>query len=334
MKRNWLWLAGPWALFLALAIGWSAYWHIVAGEAERRLSAWVAQQQGVGASASVGAITRRGFPMLLRLELRDLSYAPARGGWRLASDRADFHLNLLNTEHLTIEARAPIVITRADGAATRVEAEALIATWRTRGGRLAQAGVEGDNLVLDDPAREGALGVRKLVANLRPDARAPGAYQFAVDAQVVTLPRPVRSFEAFGAQVQALRAAIVIEQGASLLRAGANDPLGPWREAGGRLRFEALALDWGPLQTTGTGEGALDGERRLSGALSFPIERPAPVLTALANGPGMDESARRALALLAAGYALSGEDITLDVEAREGRLRLEGLTVRPLPPVY
>jgi hypothetical protein len=74
-----------------------------------------------------------------------------------------------------------------------------------------------------------------------------------------------------------------------------------WREAGGKLRFEALDLQWGPLQTSATGEGELDALRRLEGRLVIPVARPAPVLSAIANGENVSNNARSALQLLAAG---------------------------------
>lgn len=334
MKRNWLWLIGPWALFLALAGGWIAYWMIVAGEAERRLDALIAEQRAAGASAEIGGVVRRGFPALLRLELRDIAYAPARGGWRMSTARADLHVNLLNTEHVSVEARAPIAFARADGAVTELRADALIASLRTAGGALAQAGVEADNVTLDDRAREGVLSADRVVFNVRPDARAAGEYQVAFDAQALTLPRPVRSFESFGTEIAAMRAAVVVSQGAALLESADGDPLGPWRDAGGELRFEALVLNWGPLETTGAGRGGLDAERRLRGELEFPIEEPARVFTAIASDPRIDEDARQALRLLATAFQISGDDINLDVEARDGVLRLEGVRVRTLDPVY
>ena len=100
------------------------------------------------------------------------------------------------------------------------------------------------------------------------------------------------------------------------------------------MRFDALSIDWGPLEATGTGEARLDAERRIEGQLSLPIEHPAPVITALANARGVSADARRGLALLAAGFALSGDDVTLDADARGGVLEIEGLPVRALPPVY
>ncbi len=334
MKTSALWFWLMWAGFAGLAAGWVMYWHVLAGEAQTRLESWVAEQNAQGAQASIVRVTRRGFPVLLRLELQDFAYEPARGGWRVNTERVDLHVQMLNPAQVKFEAKAPIAFTRADGAVTSLSASALIASWRTARGALAVAGIEADNLALDDPGREGIMRARKLVLNLRPDPRAAGEYQLAFDAEALTLPRPVRSFEAFGLEVTNVRAAIVVEHGADLLDSSPQDPLGPWRDAGGRLRFEALSLHWGPLEATGSGQGGLDEERRPQGALELPIDRPGPVFGALANGPGVEESARRALGLLAAGYTLSGDDIKLDVDAHSGVLRLEGLPVRQLPPVY
>lgn len=334
MNARSFWLIVPWTLFALAALGWVFYWHVVANEAERRVRGWAFEQNAGGATVEIERIVRHGFPALMRLELQGMSYAAARGGWSAATDRADLHVNLLNPQHVTLEANAPIAISRPNGAVTHVTADALIASMRTRNDALTTAGVEADNLVLDDPNEEGVLHATKVVATVRPDAREAGEYQFAFQANALTLPRPVRSFEAFGLEVPLLRAAIVIENGALLLQSSPGDPLGPWRTGGGRMRFEALELNWGPLHTIGTGEGGLDGQRRLEGRLVLPVERPAPVLTAIANGPRIDADARRALSLLAAGYVVTGEDITLDIGASDGILRIEGLPVRPLPPVY
>jgi len=326
--------AAIFGLFLLLAIGWVAYWHYVAGQAEGRLRAWAAAQNAEGARVSIGRIVRHGFPVLMRLEIQDIEYAASRGGWRATTERADLHVQMVNPQHVILQAEAPIAVSRADGAVTNVSADALIASLRTSGGRLAVAGVEANNLSLDDPAQPGALTLRSVVVNVRPDARAAGEYQMAIETNGLTLPRPVRSFEVFGLDVQTLRAAIVVTHGAELMETAPGDPLGPWREAGGQLRFEALELGWGPLETTATGEGGLDEQRRIEGRLVLPVERPAPVLTAIANGPNVDDDARRALGLLSAGYLVTGDDITLDAVAADGILRLEGLPVRPLAPVY
>ncbi|HJS80180.1 MAG TPA: DUF2125 domain-containing protein, partial [Vitreimonas sp.] len=218
MKR-YFGLIVPLALFALIAIGWIIYWNVVAGAAETRVRAWAAEQTEQGGQVSIERIVRHGFPVLLRLELDGVSYAPARGGWRAETERADLHVQILNPQHVILKAEAPIAFSRADGAVTNISADALIASLRTQRGELAVAGIEADNLALDDPAQEGVLQARKLVLNVRPDARAEGDYQVAFDAQGLILPRAVRSFEAFGLDVPLLRAALVVTDGAALTNA-------------------------------------------------------------------------------------------------------------------
>ena len=329
-----LWLIVPWALFVVATIGWISYWFYVAGQAEARLTAWAQREISRGGEASFAPIRRHGFPVLMRLEIPNLVYAPRGDGWRAETDRADLHIDLLNPQHVILKAEAPISVRRENGDVSVLQAEALIASIETGARGLVQAGVDGNGVSLDDPQKEGVLRAARLVGTIRPDPRAEGDYQFAFEATDVALPRPVRSFEQFGLGVARLRAAIVLTHGGALLQSAEDDPLGPWRDAGGRLRFEALEFDWGPLVTTGSGDIGIDTERRLSGTLTLPIEEPAAIFTALANNPDADANARQALGLLAAGYMLSGDGITLDVEAANGVLRLEGLGVRTLPAVY
>lgn len=333
MQSRWLWLAIPWAIFLILAAGWSAYWFGLSNAVRERLEAVAAREHVGGFKLSIGAIEARGFPMLLRFELTDLALAPLDDEWRINTAAGALHVQLFNPEHVIYEARAPIQIARPEATST-LSADALIFSVRLAQGAFAQAGVEADALVLDDPATPGALNVGKLVVNLRPDPRAEHEYQIAFAAEAVSLPAPVRSFEGLGQDVALLRAAIVLERARALLENEEGDTLGPWSASGGRLRFEALALNWGALSSTGAGWGGLDDQRRLIGELALPIEHPAQLFRALAAGPGVEDDARQTLTLLSAAFAQNAEPFTLDVEARDGVLRLEGLRARTLPPVY
>lgn len=334
MKASRVWLLVPWILFALIVAGWIGWWNILASQAEGRLRAWATEQNTAGAHVTIGRVVRHGFPVLMRLEIQNFEYAPARGGWRATTPQLDLNVEMLQPEHIIFKAVQSISVSRSDGAVTNIAGRNLIMSIRTRGSALVQAGIEGDDVTLDDPAQDGVLAAQKIVANLRPDPRAAGDFQLAFDATQLRLPRAVRSFESFGTNLPAMRAAVVITHGGALLNASPNDPLGPWREAGGRLRFEGLALNWGPLETTGTGEGGLDEQHRLQGHLVIPIRRPAPVLNAIADGQNVDQSARRALQMLAAGYLVSGDEITLDVNADDGVMRVEHLPVRTLPPVY
>ena len=145
-----------------------------------------------GASVQIERIVRHGFPVLMRLELQGMSYAAARGGWRAETERADLHVNVWNPNHVTLEAKAPIAIARANGATTNVTADALIATMRTKTAHSNGRHRSGQ-LVLDDPAEEGVLhadkglcstcaptrawpaSINSLFGRTSADAAAPGA---------------------------------------------------------------------------------------------------------------------------------------------------------------
>ena len=107
------WLVIPWVLAVAIALGWVGYWNYVASEAERQVTTWQFNQNAAGAHVSHGAIVRHGFPVLLRLEIRDISYSPARAGWRLQTARADLNVDLLNPQHIILKPQAPIAVSRA-----------------------------------------------------------------------------------------------------------------------------------------------------------------------------------------------------------------------------
>jgi hypothetical protein len=331
-KPRRLWLIIPWVLFALLAAAWIGYWFIVANTAQERLATWVAGQQARGAEASYARVQARGFPVLLRLEISDFAYAPPGGDWRAQTPRLDLHINLISTSHLIFEAKAPISIGRADGSSSVLTADALLVSVRNNGAALAQASIEADALALDDPAQEGVLRAQKLVISVRPDPRDASAFQVAADATALTLARPVRSFESFGQEIGALRAAIVLEHGTSLM--APSDPLEAWRGADGKARFEALSLHWGALEATGQGEASIDDARRLAGRLELTIPNPSAALAAFAESPSLTSNIRSTVRALSVGYAITGDDVLFDIDARDGMLYIEALPVRELAPLY
>jgi hypothetical protein len=329
-----LWLIVPWTLFALLVIGWVYYWNAVASEARGRVEAWFAAEREAGADAAFTGIRMHGFPVLMRLEIQGVRYAPSRGQWRLESDRVDLNLNLVDLEHLILESKAPITITPASGARQIIDADALLFSVRMKDGAFVEAGLEADALSIDNPDAEGVMRVRKTMLGLRPDPRRAGDYQLSVDVTALELARPVRSFENFTQTIAQWRSAIVIEHGADVLTMPKDDPLGPWREAGGQARIEALGLHWGPLEATGQGNVHLDEQRRLVGRLDLDIPRPAPALQALADSENLSRNTARALGVIALGYVVTGGAVSFDLEARDGLLYFESVPVRALDPIY
>lgn len=331
-KHRRLGLYIPWALFAAAVLGWVIYWHVLAGAAQRQLADWAAEQTAAGGEARFGAVSTHGFPRLMRLRIADARWRPPGQDWRVETAAFDLNINMTNPAHLMLKAAAPIALTQADGERHDISAATLLISYRAKNGALAQAGIEADQVIADNPARDGELRAQKLVANLRPDPRAPGEYQAALELTNAHLARPVRAFEAFGQDIPRLQAGLVLERGAALLEG--QDRLANWGQAGGRVRIEGAHVRWGALEGEAHGAIALDANRRLAGALDVRTAKPAPVILALAENDQISDDARAALALVAAAFAFSGDDAELDVKTEDGALYVEGARVRTLEAAY
>lgn len=328
-RRLGLWI--PWAVFAALALGWSLYWLGLAHAARTELNRLIDAQNAAGAEAHVGAVRTRGFPLQLALDLEDVRYTPAGAAARFSTPRLRVHVNPSNPQHLMFDFPAPVSIARSDSPFDAT-ARVLQASLRYRRGALARAALSAEALrVVDQEDGAVVLEAASLLINVRPDPRAEHELQAAFTLREATLKAPVRGVEPLGRSIAALESAIVVEQADALVPRG--DPFFAWRDAGGALRIEALRIAWGAAAATGTGRISLDAERRLAGALTLSIERPSETLNTLAANPELPAAAQanlRALALLNEG----APSFDAPLRAQDGALYLQQTFLRDLAPLY
>ncbi|MGE0045059.1 MAG: DUF2125 domain-containing protein [Hyphomonadaceae bacterium] len=325
----------PAILFVVLALGWTAYWHILKDQAARRIEAALAHERAAGAEANATIVRAWGFPLELAFDLADVSYAPADGAWRASTQRMRLNVSPTNPQHLIAELPAPLTLAFRGERGTTLTGEGLIVSIRTRGNALAQAGVEGANVRYADPAPDGrSFTAGRLVANLRPDPRTQSAYQFSLDIENFGLARPVRAFEPFGTIIERASARIVLERGAALMQLTRRDPLEAWARDNGSASIESARVQWGPATIEGRGRVGVDAERRFDGRIDVTFEDPAEAIRALSQSESIPRDARRALELFAVGAALSGDDLDTNVAASDGWLSLGGIRVREIAPLY
>jgi hypothetical protein len=323
----------PWALFAALLIGWTIYWHALAWGARKELTAAAAQINKSGAILALSKVRARGFPLHLAIEMRAV-FLDADRAFSAQAPNVVLHVNLSNPQQVAVTLPAPVALTRSD-APHRLSADRLRIGVRLRGRAVREVGIEGQNVLLDDVEDTGAdLRAARFVANARPDPRGGDAWQVALSIAGGDVGAPARGLEPLGTAIEALDAAIVVEQAPALATApGGRDPLLHWSGAGGALRVEALKLDWGPAHVEGAGRIAIDDTRRPQGALNVSLRDPQRVLAALAAGPNLRDRARIALGLSAA--AIGGKDeAQVELGAARGWLKLNGAVLRRLAPIY
>lgn len=330
-RRMGLWV--PWALFAALVVLWSIYWFALAIGARNELNRQAERFNKTGAQFFAQSIEIKGYPLHLAIEINGAQIVTADRLFRASTPQLVIHINLSNPNQAAVTFPAPVDFVRSD-APHRLTGQNLRAGFRLRGKTVTQAGIEGDDVRLDDLDPDGFdFTAKHFVLNARPDPRGHGAWQVALSADNLGLGKPVRGLIPLGQEIARLNAALVLEKLQALRGGRGENPLARWREAGGGLRVEALDLEWGAAKTNATGHISLDDTRRITGELTLNIASPARVLTLLATGPDLRDSARNVLALTAA-LNTGAAQLSLPLQAYDGWLFLNRAKLRRLAPVY
>ncbi|MDX2236770.1 MAG: DUF2125 domain-containing protein [Hyphomonadaceae bacterium] len=333
------WLIIAWATFALIAIGWTLYWRMLETQARDAIAAFVAAQNARGGEAQIGAVSARGFPRVVALTLSDVRFAPQDRAWRARTATLEVHVNPGNPAQSLVIAPTPIAVTYASGATrTFAAADARMSLHVGRSGGVERLSLDLVEARWSDAATQGPRwSMRRLLAHLRPDPRAPSIadarHQLALDIEGWALAAPLRPFEGLGAQAERVKAAIALTHADAALGGLAGDALAAWRDAGGEAGFEHLEARWGAGQFSGAGALRLDAQRRLHGRLSVGFETPRETLAALAASPSLSPRAVESLRTLSAAQAEGAAFETL-LEFREGVVIAGGVAVREAPPLY
>lgn len=284
MRPNRLGLYLPWALFLLLCAGWSAYWFIAKDAAIRATDAAIARVNAAGGEAGYASLRAGGFPLRLTLTLEEARLAPSPD-LSFGAKRLPVSVNLTNPRH--------IIVGLADGF-----------SWRTADGAVHTATMEHGDMSLrlnaDNGLARASLDLRKahiqhsapgysiaaplateigqLLLHVRPDPRSAADSQLIVDATDWRGLTPFAALNDLG-PFGHFRAAVVATESASLV---SRTPLRTWT---GALRIEKFDVAYGDAAVTGDGLLDLDAAHRPEGVLRFtPQGLPAPVELRAAGG--------------------------------------------------
>jgi len=328
------------ALVAVLVVGGTAYWHTAARRLESGFQDWAARSRAMGWTISTGGTAVGGWPLAATLTVSDLVVtggAPAiPGGFSWDAQRILLRVDLLQPWSLDL---MPIGVQRlrfGDGmevpfvadtmhAALPLSADAApevdVAATRLR----ALLPVEGDN--------EQAITIEHLRGHAdigqgaKPDESAIG---FSISAETIGLPAVGRW--PLGRTVAAVTLEATLE--GPLPEAAPPVALATaWRDAGGSLQVQKLAVTWGPLDLTATATLALDDQLQPMGAGTSRIVGYAATLDALASNGVLTRSAAtaaKAVLSLLANAPPEGEAAEVDVPLT---LQYRTLSMRQVPLV-
>ncbi len=319
-----------WGLLAAVLIAWTGYWFVLRDIAVERVEAWVAAQKANGAEAAYSGVSASGFPFRLTLTYENANFIAPGGGWTLSTPRVALHINPANFNLFIIEPRDTVAWTTRGARRTFTPKKSAISVHVTDN-KPDRVILDGEDIaVTRNDAPDMTIG--SIVAGLRPDPRAAGDGQFSLEIKSLDFIALPKGLEAFGGTVQTLNAAIVLENGATLI-APSNDRVAAWKDAQGAARVEALGFVWGPANVTSTGRFVLDQQRRLEGKLDLTLEKPADVFAALAQSPTLSRDMANTYNLMAQANAALGVSFKPTLVIQNGVMLLNGFPLRTVDPI-
>ena len=325
-------------LFLLLVILWTGGWFYLTGLLRERFAAALDAARAQGWAIEAGTPSRAGFPFAAAIAVPDMRLGggtalPLAGQWRLP--RLVLALTLTSPETLALGLPGGFDIQPPQGSAIAVRAATLVGTLPLTGTRSVEFDAT-DIAATRDGAADGAAA--RLQLRLEPKGRDLG-FLLALD-DVRLPPRPPAHPWVLGPRLSSLvaagsaEAALAVPGGQGALAAW----LGAWREAGGALILERLALGWGPLGVAGQARIALDAALQPDIRAGLTVLGYNEAIAALARAgfmrPGPALAAQFALGLLARpGEAGARPRLEAAATLRDGRFALGGVELGEVPPL-
>jgi len=323
-KRRRRWLAAV-LLGTVLIAGYGAYWLYAARVAEDGLDAWLAARRAEGWRAEYAEIAVGGFPFAVTVRLVAPRLAGPGDAWSWQGDSlaasarpwslGRVHASLPATSTLAANGRA-VSVTLAAGGADLAFAGGRLADWRVRLRTASVRRGENDGLAIE------AL-----------DAAGDGAGGITLAATGVVLPKAPN--DALGRDIQDLA---LSARGLGTLPPGPPaQALAAWRDAGGTVEVERLALTWGPATLDADGTLTLDAAFRPLAAFSARLTGWGAVIEGLVESgtlaPGNAALTKTLLDLMARPDGTGRRVLEVPVTAQDGRLVVGPATLLHFGPL-
>jgi hypothetical protein len=341
MKHRPLLVAGTFCVVAGL--GWTVAWYQIADTIRGRIETWAEARRGEGLTARHAGIAVDGFPFAWRVRITDPAIAGAgAAAWAWHGEALEARFAATGYRDVALQFPGEHRIAAGGGA--------LGATWRVSAARpdgriLLHADGRLDRLELD-------FGDATLIR--LPDEK---TFRAARLQGAVTLPRPATTdhrtetlgvtlivdalspieapVASFGTTLSSVR--LDLASKGRLPTGKFADALRAWRDDGGTLEVNHLAVRWGPVDAEGNGTLALDAQDRPLGAFATRWRGYNETIDALqAAGqipPWPAAGAKMALNALARQQPDGMRQIDVPITFQDGRVFVAGFPVMRLAPL-
>lgn len=333
MRLRFVFLAGA---ILGGLLGYYAVWSLLIGRVEAAVLAFQSMQRAQGRDFSFASMQRGGFPYRLSLRLDGVAWSdPKANGWRAEAETLIAHQQLWSSQHIVFELFGRQAFTWRDGSGGHTTSlvpergrASLVLDGADRWLRFA-ADIQGARF---GDALQG-FEAQRLQVHLRQAGNVPPMQDVALQVNGLSLPAGLDG--PLGRQVQELN--LVGRQTGPWVGNSLEDALGGWRDAGGIIEFNTVALHWGAVKLSGDGSLTVDKQFRPLGAMGGKLLGAAAGIDALVAAGKMQP--REAAAAKAALVSLHKQDqgpepyLPLPLTAQDGRLSIANVPLFPLEPL-
>lgn len=331
---------------LAVAVAaWSAFWQHAAGDIEQRLAAWADKQRAAGMTVEHGPVEVSGYPFTWRVEVADPRLAGAGATqWAWRGERVV--LDLRPWAIHTVPAAFPGVHMLAAGTGDMARSFALSAA-RPEGrfeldgtGKLALLVLDLESVVVREPPSQSITRVGRAEVRIRP-FRGVSEADYRTDTlgsalRLVDVALPERPSNGLGQMIA--HAELDTSFKGQLAPGPLADSVARWRDQGGVVEINRLALAWGPLDVDGDGTVTLDALNRPLGAFTMRVRGYNETVDAVAAAGLIRPREAAGLKVALNLFARPGQNggpaqLTVPLSAQDGRLLVAGFNLTRLDPI-
>jgi len=335
--RRWLGIGIPLIVIVGIG-GYWFYWTVLAGGLKQGFDRWIQERRAEGVEVSHGEVEVTGFPYRLELHIPQPSLSAPKlndqPSW--SADKLVLYFQTWERGHGIASVEGVQKIGWTAGTVRRnanVASEKALASFRfTDRGQITR---------LDTDMRKvritGSLPLRQAERfQTRGEYRTMDDGRTAFDVKVraeTLLVDPAAS--PLGEQIDLVDGGIALEP---LPASTAPGDLDAWRDAGGVMQINHLKLTAGDLSVTGNGTFALDAERRPTGASALVVRGAEAFVEAIAAagmiGSGGELGLRLGITALEETDGEGNRFVKVPIEVQEGRLKIMGIGLTRVQPVY
>lgn len=324
-------------LIVGALLGYYLLWAHLSDQVATAATRWAEAQRAQGREVSYSRLRQWGFPYRLSLTAENFRWhdPQSAAGWRVEADEVNAHLQLWKFDHVIFDLNGAQRLAWTDAA---VERQAALKSDRLRASLVLDGAGNWQRIAadLDKPALSGALQdwtAEKMLLHARRAGNVPPSADLALQAEKLLLPSSADG--PLGREIASLK--LVGQARGTAIGKTPEELLGSWRDSGGIVEFETIALQWGALRMNGDGSLTLDKQFRPLGAMAGQIRGAEAGLDALvAAGKMKPEDAaagKAALGVIALRDDKGERYLPLPLTAQEGRLFLGPVALFTLAPV-